>query len=321
MSGEAGKEDVFNKKPEPAKTPAEPPKQEPKKETEPQGPAPAAETALTVSSGKELKEIEMSADLETKMLEVVRQRQKNKKELINIALQQTNKEDWVLQNGKPYLEITGAEKIAPIFGVRVRNITLKTEEGTDTIGPWRRFWYYGTGEIAMGDRVVYALEGLFGSSWTRDDFFGKKKEADKNGNKYKPLHEIDMRDLQYKAYSDLMRVAVVRLVGLRSVTLEELTAANIKIEDVANVKRGAEFSEEEKAKQQEFLQIAKRMVGTDQVKLKALTKEMTQYKSKKDGSLVFKEDITMCGGMNLDISLQNLKKKAEALDRENGGGD
>lgn len=320
---EQGKQDdVFGKKPQPGKEVPPAPPAEPVKQPEVIPPqtatASAAEVALAVLPGQDIKEIEMTVDVETKMLEVIRQRQKNKKELIKIAIQQTNEEDWILQGGKPYLEGTGAEKIAPIFGVRVTGIVRSIENGVDedgtTVGmKWRRFRHDATGEIAVGNRVVYSLQGLFGSSWTKDDFFGKTKTG------FKPLADIDMRDLEYKSYTDLMRVAVVRLVGLRSVTVDELKAAGLDLTKIKDVQRGAEFNDEEKKKQEEFLEIAKRMVGTDAAKIKSLTREMTSWKTQ-DGKDMGVDNITLKGGKQLDIALDKLKKKAESADREQGGG-
>jgi hypothetical protein len=318
-----GKQDeVFGKKPEPGKA-AEPVKPPVVVEPviQPLKPEPTAvsvpEVALVVAPGQSIQEIEMSVDVETKMLEVIRQRQKNKKELIKIAIQQTNEEDWVLQGGKPYLEITGAEKIAPIFGVRITGIVRSIEEGVDADGDhvgmkWKRFRHEGTGQIAVGSRVVYELQGLFGSSSTKDDFFGK----DKNG--FKPIADIDMRDLEYKSYSDLMRVAVVRLVGLRSVTVDELTAAGLKIEKIKDVQRGAPVSDEDAKKQEELLKVIKGLVGTDDAKVRAAVKHFSIFVGN-DKKEMFKDNATQLTGKWLDSTLKKAKAEAEKVDEQGGG--
>jgi hypothetical protein len=314
-------DDLFGKKPEPGKTAPPAPPAEPAKQPEVIPPqtvaASAAEVALVVAPGQDIKEIEMTVDVETKMLDVIRQRQKNKKELIKIAIQQTNEEDWVLQGGKPYLEITGAEKIAPIFGVRITGIVRTVEDGVDVDGEhvgmkWKRFRHEGTGQIAVGNRVVYELQALFGSSWTKDDFFGKTKET------FKPMADIDMRDLEYKSYSDLMRVAVVRLVGLRSVTVEELTIAGLNIEKIKDVQRGATVSAEDAAKQEELLKVVKGLVGTDDAKVKAAVKNFSGFT--KDGREIFKENATQLTGKWLENTLNKAKAEAANTDREGGGG-
>jgi hypothetical protein len=161
--------------------------------------------------------------------------------------------------------------------------------------------------------VLYRLEGLFGSAWTRDDFFAKNKD-----NSYKSIDDIDERDLRYKAYSDLMRVAVVRLIGLRSVTIEELKTAKLKVENIKGIQRGVEVLPEDAKKHEEFLQIAKRIVGTDSAKLKAFTKKMTCWMNKEKQE-IFKENITECVGKSLEISLDKARREAENFDRQNGG--
>mgnify|MGYP000938567357 CR=1 FL=1 len=47
------------------------------------------------------------------------------------ALKSTNTNDWIDQNGKPYLGVSGAEKIARIFGVswQIEEPILELEEG------------------------------------------------------------------------------------------------------------------------------------------------------------------------------------------------
>ena len=42
------------------------------------------------------------------------------------ALKSTNRLDWVLLDGKPYLQGTGAEKVALIFGVSIKDIRFST---------------------------------------------------------------------------------------------------------------------------------------------------------------------------------------------------
>jgi 5-deoxy-D-glucuronate isomerase len=96
-------DDLFGKKPEPGKTAPPAPPAEPAKQPEVIPPqtvaASAAEVALVVAPGQDIKEIEMTVDVETKMLDVIRQRQKNKKELIKIAIQQTTGAEkmWILK--------------------------------------------------------------------------------------------------------------------------------------------------------------------------------------------------------------------------------
>jgi len=337
-------DNLFNQKPQPQKaaTPA------PQPETQKATPAPAAQqqaqeaphtpevaaaaaakylestgnTAMPVDQAaiarrtpEELSEIDMDVDTETRMLEIVRKRQHNKQELIKIAISQTNEEDWVLQGGKPYLEVTGAEKIAPIFSVSVKNIRYEKEIGMiEEGGKYVRHWYFGDGELSPNGHTVYRLTDLFGSSWTHDDFFGKNKDGS-----WKGIYEIDERDLRYKAYSDLMRVAVVRLLGLRSVSLDQLKAAGLNLEKIQGVDRGYTVAPEDKAKQAELFQIIKGLVGTDSAKVKAKVKELTWFEKTENGKVteMFKENYDQLSGKWLEATLSKARKLKEAM--ENGG--
>ena len=235
-----------------------------------------------------------------------------KKRLNKIALKQTNENDWVLQNGQPYLEITGAEKIAPVFGVKVipSPECPIVEEGKDEDGSkFVRYWYEGKGQIIKNGVVLYELEGLFGSASTRDSFFGQNKDGS-----LKDILDVNIRNVRYKAYSDFLRSAVVRLCGLRSVTFEELEDAGLKRDKIQDVKRGVEASPEDKKKQEELAQIARKLVGTDAAKLREFIKKLTYFK---DGEKeLFKENADQLTGKWLDKTLD--KARAELAKVEGG---
>ena len=88
------------------------------------------------------------------------------------ALKVTNSNDWVDQNGKPYLQASGSEKIANLFNIswQINEPTIDQEEdGTIT--------YTYKGRFSLRGRSIE----VEGSRSSRDDFF--KKYVWENGKK------------------------------------------------------------------------------------------------------------------------------------------
>ena len=137
--------------------------------------------------------------------------------MIQLAVGMTNHNDWVDQNGTPYLEASGCSKIARGFGISIadtqaQKITMDDEAGqyyvfkTSINGTWQ------------GNSVTE-----IGTCSTRDKFF-----AQRNG-KHLPLSEIDITNVMKKSHTNAMNRLTKRLLGL-SFTWEEIAeASNNKI--------------------------------------------------------------------------------------------
>lgn len=137
-----------------------------------------------------------------------------------MALKVTNPSDWTDQQGKPYLQASGSEKIANLFNVswQIDEPQMETEaDGTIT--------YIYKGRFSLAGRSIE----VEGSRSSRDTFF-KKYEYDKAGNKTgeKPL---DRRDLKMAAMTNLLGNGITRLLGIRNLTWADL-------EQYANIKQG-----------------------------------------------------------------------------------
>ncbi len=154
----------------------------------------------------------------------------------NISLRLTNRNDWVDQNGKPYCQSSGLEKIARMFGIswRMGEPILEQEEG----GHYN-FTYKG--EFSLAGASIEAI----GTRSSKDPFF-KKYSYPKGGDRVElPPSEIDKGDVKKSAYTNLLANGISRLLGLRNITYEELEQyAHIKKEDIAKVeykKKGGEI--------------------------------------------------------------------------------
>ena len=93
------------------------------------------------------------------------------KKIKSIVLKVTNPTDWIDQNGKPYLQASGGEKVARIFG-----ISWRMDEPTIECEPDGHFAYTYKGYFTLGGVTIEAI----GTRSSKDGFF-KKYGSDTNG--------------------------------------------------------------------------------------------------------------------------------------------
>ena len=157
------------------------------------------------------------SDLEN-ALKIAERNEQLAKKIKLLAIKQTNPKDWVDQDGKPYLQSTGAEKVARLFGISWRicegypkRETLKDEAGT-------YYLYTCQGEFDMGGKSIEVI----GTCSQRDKFFGRK------GGELKSESEIDVTNIIRKAVTNMEVNGITRLLGIRNLTWEEIAEAGIK---------------------------------------------------------------------------------------------
>lgn len=135
-----------------------------------------------------------------------------------VSLKLTNKHDWTDQGGKPYLQVSGAEKIARMFGIswKVSAPEFEQQEG---------------GHFAYTYKGYFKLAGasieVIGTRSSKDGFFKKYdwSEKDEAGNGIKkelPPSEIDRGDVKKAAYTNCIGSGITRILGLRNMTYEDL---------------------------------------------------------------------------------------------------
>jgi hypothetical protein len=141
--------------------------------------------------------------------------------------------DWIDQGGKPYLSVSGSEKIARLFGMswRIDEPELKIEEDG-------HYGYTYKGYFTLGPTTIEAI----GSRGTKDPFFSRARGEDK------PVSEIDRNDVKKAAYTNLLGNGITRMLGLRGMTWEEVKGAGIDQSKTGKVDYGdkPEMSEEGK---------------------------------------------------------------------------
>ena len=139
------------------------------------------------------------------------------------ALKVTNSHDWIDQQGKPYLQVSGAEKIARLFG-----ISWTINEPVLEYMPDGHFTYTYKGSFSLGGASIEAI----GTRSSKDGFFKRfdYSQKDEQGKTLKvelPASEIDKTDVKKGAYTNCIGNGITRLLGIRNLSYEELGAAGI----------------------------------------------------------------------------------------------
>lgn len=138
--------------------------------------------------------------------------------IMTAALKITNELDWVLIGGKPYLQESGATKVARLFGISIQVIGNPTIE-VDRDG-YKTYTYRA--RFMLRDQYVECE----GSRSASEDFFaGKDRE--------KKPDEIDDRDVKMAAYTNCVNNGIKRLIpNLRNIDTATLEAAGLDVSSI-----------------------------------------------------------------------------------------
>ena len=150
------------------------------------------------------------------------------KKIKTVVCQITNPDDWIDEQGKPYLQVSGAEKIATMFGIEWEIQDSEAEE--DEIGH-RTYKFKGT--FTMKGRTV----SIIGSRSSKDPFFSRAR-----GNDVLPSN-INMANVEKAAYTNTIGNGITRILGIRNMTWEELAAAGLSKQGSRAVKRNVKPAE------------------------------------------------------------------------------
>lgn len=152
--------------------------------------------------------------------------------IMQAALKITTARDWVNIGGTPYLQESGATKVARLFGISWEILDVRKE--TDNEG-------YPTFHYRMAFSMGKARVEAEGSRSARDEFFAGSK-TDKNGNpkNIKSPDEIDIRDVKQAAFTNCLNNGIKRILpGLRNLDISALEAAGLRVQEI----RGYMFKE------------------------------------------------------------------------------
>ena len=147
------------------------------------------------------------------------------KKIKEISLKVTNVNDWIDQQGRPYLQASGSSKVARVFGVswRIDEPTYEEdEEGYRT--------YTFKGEFSLAGATIESL----GVRSAKDPFFTTRY---KDGHKTTLTGaEVDNGDVKKAALTNLLGNGVTTILGIRNMTWDEIkNVTGFTKEDVTNV--------------------------------------------------------------------------------------
>lgn len=146
------------------------------------------------------------------MAEIADKRVQAMKKIMTASISITTEYDWTIIGGKPYLQESGATKVARTFGVSWS--IDKPEVVVDAKG-YKTFIFKGI--FTFAGQSIEAE----GSRSMRDDFFAGKDCS-------KTPDEIDERDVRMSAYTNCINNGIKRLIpGLRNIKVETLEEAGL----------------------------------------------------------------------------------------------
>lgn len=168
-------------------------------------------------------------DLAVDAIKYAEKRLEHLKKFIGLALTITNPHDWTIIEGQPYLEISGSQKIARLFGVCWRDVKKNKEDKTDSKGSYYVYSYTGT--FFLAGHEDESVEFL-GTCSSRDKFFGTK------GGELKDVDDVDELNIMKKAWTNLLNRGIKGLLGLNNLTADMLKNAGLDMGKSSSVTYG-----------------------------------------------------------------------------------
>lgn len=227
----------------------------------------------------------LESDKLVEMAQAAEKRIEAVKKIKTMALRLTNAHDWTDQGGKPYLQVSGSEKIARLFGISWRfigDIERKDE---------------GDGHFSFEVPMEFVMQGATiqfrGSRSSKDPFFSRKgvwnEEKREKVMVDIPPTEIDRADVVKAAITNTIGNGITRLLGIRNLTWKDLEDAGIKQEDVGKVEYRSRGGQPAGTGQvggnaERLDKLLKEKYGTDEAKYKIALEVLTSFKSK-DGKI------------------------------------
>jgi hypothetical protein len=175
--------------------------------------------------GEEIQAVSVPGDIvkAEDMLEQLDRRDTILKRALALSIGQTNKSDWKDIGGKPYLEASGAHKVARLWGIGIADVKYVKTNDSDEQGAYYRYEYTAT----------FSMKGeppqeVIGTCSSRDKFFGTLSEKRDQSGKilqeagFKKHSEIDENNIQKKAYTNCINNGIKQYTGMKNVSWEDV---------------------------------------------------------------------------------------------------
>lgn len=147
------------------------------------------------------------------------------KQIITTSIKLTTAWDWQDLGGKPYMQSSGAEKVASPFHVSHDAPLRERLEREDAKG---RYYIY-THTARFHSRLLNRSIVVTGTCSSRDQFFSTK-----NGEAI-PQEDVDESNVLKASLTNMLVNGITRLLGIRNLTWEQLSAGGIARDSVGKV--------------------------------------------------------------------------------------
>lgn len=254
------------------------------------------------------------------IIAIAERRMAKHQKLIDLSLKITNAQDWINQQGKPYLTASGAEKIGRLWGVSVRNVRREKTMTEDEKGSFYFYEYRGTFELGNGVDLIEAV----GTCSQKDEFFAMAY------GELKPLSEIEETNILKSAYSNMMVNGITRLLGLRNLTMDQLKGAGIDVGKITRVEyevgakggsKESEWSESERAKAKEIGNELMAQYNGDAEAAAVKLELLTAFTAKDGKAVKGRRSIKKLSGKQINILYEKVFPKEKTNGNGNDKGD
>lgn len=208
------------------------------------------------------------------------------------ALQMTNANDWTDQNGKPYLQVSGAEKVARLFGIswRMDVPTLIKEEDGHYSFEIKGYFSMGTAEIEV-----------IGTRSSKDPFFSHSGKL--------PPAEVDKNNVKKGALTNCIGNGITRLLGIRNLTWAEVRGGGVSQADVSKVEyKQQEMSGDAQGKRDEIWKMLMEMAGSDEAVARAGLAKYTKFTAKDGKEVPGRTDMSKLTEKQISPTYERIKK-------------
>jgi hypothetical protein len=212
-----------------------------------------------------------------------------------IALKGTTPADWTDQGGKPYLTISGSNKVKNIFKVSVSDSGWNKTDLEDETGKYYVVSFHATFTWSLGSTT------MTGTCSSRDKFFGKDKE----------MSQVDFTNVLKKAETNCYGRGIKALLGIGNIEWDELEkitgwgrgqATKVEYRDKTVV------SDKMKEMQGELSGLVLAKAGNDVEAAKGLLELMTEFIGKDGNKVNGKREIDKLTEKQLEMCLRKLKE-------------